>query len=170
MPTVVDYRTLPFYITKLGDAGRYIGRGSYRKLYVIENALRVVIHSVLSAQIGPSWWDMAVDTPLNQKVQRVKNDYIRNPGHTSPSTHDLYFLFLPDLNYLIRPNSHLFLPIIPDIDQWILRIERIRLPRNIVGHMNWLNKTDTKEIDNTYAEVKILMRALSQSSIEIVIP
>ena len=32
-------------------------------------------------------------------------------------------------------NSNQFLPVIPDVDQWITRIEGIRLSRNLVGHM-----------------------------------
>lgn len=53
-------------------------------------------------------------------------------------------------------NSNLFLPLIPDIDQWMARIEQIRLPRNVVAHMNWPSQTDRQRIDVFYNDVRSL--------------
>jgi hypothetical protein len=170
VPTIVDYRTLAFTTTRVGDSGRYIGRAAYWKLYVIENVVRIVIHSVLSAQIGANWWTVAVDPDTLRTVQRVRRSYTRRPWHTIPGKHDLYFVFLPDLIKIMQGNSHLFLPTIPDIDQWIVRLEQIRIPRNIVGHMNWLNSIDKSLIDTTYVDFKSLMKRLSASRLTITIP
>ena len=169
MPVVVDYRTLPFNITSISDSGKYVGRSAYWKLYAIENLIRILVHSVLSAQINPAWWAVAVDPNTDRKVQMVKRDYAKQPLHSSPGAHDIYCLFLPDLRKIMSAHRHLFSPIIPDIDQWILRIEDIRLPRNIVGHMNWLNTADERQIDDTYSDLMALMRRLPRSGITLTI-
>jgi hypothetical protein len=75
--------------------------------------------------------------------------------------HGVYYLFLSDLNKIITPNSHLFRPHVPDIDQWIARIEQIRVPRNIVGHMNWLTAVDRTRIDVLYADLQQLVKLLA---------
>lgn len=170
MPIPVDYRTIPFHITKVGDCGRYVGRAVYWKLYVLENAIRIIVHSVLSVQLGPGWWAQAVDPDTIRTVNRVKRSYSSQPWHSSPGAHDIYFLFLPDLVKIVTTTSHLFLPIIPDIDQWVVRLEEIRLPRNIVGHMNWLNAADKHLIDTTYAELKALMKRLPSTGVPVLIP
>lgn len=170
MPIAVDYRTLPFHITSIGDSGKYIGRSTYWKLYAIENLTRILVHSVLSVQISPAWWAIAIDPDTNRQVQNTKKNYAKQPWHSSPGGHDIYHLFLPDLRKIISIHSHLFRPIIPDIDTWILRIEDIRLPRNIVGHMNWLHVADKRQIDSTYSDMKALIRRLSRSGMVITIP
>jgi len=170
MPTSVDFRTLPFEPRKVSDSGRYIGQSTYWKLYAIENLFRVVIHSVLLAQMGPNWWALVVDGKTNDTVQSIKKDYAKQPGSTTPGSHDIYYLFLRDLNKIITSQSNLFRPLVPDIDQWIIKLEQIRLPRNIVGHMNWPSATDRRRIDNTYKEAKILIRRFSTSGTNVVIP
>lgn len=178
MPTVVDFRTIPFHIMKVGDSGKYIGRLIYWKLYVIENVVRVFLNSVLIAQVGPNWWNLSGGTTvvgpkgqtINDKVRAVRKNYTQRPWHTSPGNHDIYYIFLPDLNKIIASNRHLILPVIPDVDDWILRLESIHTPRNVIGHMNWLNISDKKTIDEVYTELKGLVRQLMRSGVPIVIP
>jgi hypothetical protein len=148
--SVPDYRTLPFSLASLDAAGTSAGRSVYRQLYGIENILRVVIHSVLTAQIGGNWWGIAVAPGVQNKVRGVQASYAAAPGRTPAVRHPLYYTFLPDLSDIIRPNTHLFLPAVPDIATWLVRIERIRLPRNIVGHMNWPTQSDRRLIRETY--------------------
>lgn len=136
MPSVSDFRTYAFDRARVDTAGRNIGRQVYWKLYAIENLLRVLVHSVLTLQVGANWWTVTVDPKLQQRVTYHMKEYASSPWHSTPGKHDIYYTFLSDLSKIITVNSHLFKPIIPDIDQWIARIEQVRLPRNIVGHMN----------------------------------
>jgi hypothetical protein len=170
MPTVVDYRTLPFEIHRVSASGKYVGRLAYWRLYAIENLFRIIIHSVLSVQINSNWWTVVIDKDTNKTVQKFKQNYLSLPGATLPGTHDIYYLYLSDLTKIMASQSNLFIPIIPDIDQWIINLEQIRLPRNIVGHMNWPNTADTRRIDRTYRNARILMRKFSNSAINIIIP
>jgi hypothetical protein len=57
--------------------------------------------------------------------------------------------------------SDLFLPLVPEIDLWMAKIEQIRLPRNVVAHMNWPSDTDRKRIDVLYDDVVALANTLS---------
>jgi hypothetical protein len=165
MPATKDFRTVsPFDLAGVDKAGRSVGHMVYWKLYAIENIVRVVIHSVLSVQITQgSWWNTAVSPPLQKKAANFHNRYLKKPWHSSPGNHGIYYLDLRDLNEIIRPNSHLFRPIIPDIDQWVAKIEQIQLPRNVVAHMNWPNPTDRMRIHVLYQDVQHLATSLAKT-------
>lgn len=165
MPAVADFRNKPFAIKDVKNSGGYLGRTSYAKLYLIENILRVIIHSVLSAQLNANWWNTAVDEPIRKHVDRFKKRYIRRPWHTRPGSHDIYYTQLGHLSEIMRSNRNYFDPIVADVDQWVVDIERLRMPRNIVGHMNFPNKTDTKRIDVLYADCLALIKQFLTSKL-----
>jgi hypothetical protein len=165
----VDFRLHTYDTGRVESSGRYIGRNIYWKLYFIENAVRTVIHSVLTAQVHSNWWSLAVDSKIQQKAASVKADYRQRPWHTTPGSHDIYYVFLKDLVEVMRANSHIFLPIIPEIDQWIAELERIRLPRNVVGHMNWPSAADRRRIGLLYDDIKILVNDVAKR-IQLLIP
>lgn len=170
MPTVRDFRNYAFKEERIKRCGRFVGRQAYWKLYAIENLLRIVIHSVLSAQISPQWWDVAVDRKTRRKVQEFRERYLRRPWHTLPGGHGIYYVFLSDLNNIVRANSNLFLPVWPDVDQWVGKIEGILLPRNVVGHMNFPNQADRQRIDTTYEEMALLVGRLQEAGVRVEIP
>ncbi len=170
MPGVQDFRDSPFARPLIERCGRYLGHSSYWKLYAIENYLRVILHSVLSVQIPPPWWDKAVGPDTKKRVEVVKRGYAKKPFHTSPGRHDIYYVYLPDLNKIMLANSNLFLGLIPDVDVWITRIEDVRIPRNLVGHMNYPNRTDRDRIDKLHAELSGLVARLEKSSLALRIP
>lgn len=147
MPKVKDFRLASFDAHRLSSAGKYIGRQTYWKLYAIENIFRIIIHSVLSPEIPGSWWDTAVDETIRKKAASFKNNYLKRAWHGKPGTHDIYYIDLKDLAEIIRVHSHLFITVIPDIDKWMVGIEDLRLPRNVVAHMNFPSENDIKRID-----------------------
>jgi hypothetical protein len=162
---------LAFDVARVQDSGKHIGRNVYWKLYTIENLLRIIVNSVLTAQTGtPDWWPIAVDRRLTDKATYVRSQYATQPWHSQPGGHDIYYLFLPDLNEVVRANSHLFLPAIPDIDQWMARIEQIRTPRNVVGHMNWPSAVDRKRIDVILSDMLALVSGLASKGVALSIP
>jgi hypothetical protein len=170
MTVARDFRLSTWDPARANRAGKNIGRTTYWKLYSIENAVRVVIHSILTIQIAPNWWNVAADRDMRKKIQAFQADYARQPWHTPPGPHELYYAQLGDLNKIIRANSNLFLPIIPDIDQWIARIEQIRLPRNVVAHMNWPNANDRRRIDLFQADIESLVGHLSTAGLNLIVP
>lgn len=170
MAAAKDFRSLAFDVARVQDSGKHVGRNVYWKLYTVENLLRVIINSVLTAQIGASWWSIAVDTTIAGRAAWLRRQYAKQPWHTQPGPHDIYYVFLPDLNEIVRANSHLFLPAIPDIDQWVARIEQIKTPRNIVGHMNWPSKVDRDRIDVVHADIVSLAAQLPSKGLVLSIP
>jgi hypothetical protein len=170
MPVVRDFRNYSYSRPRIERCGRYLGRNSYWKLYTIENVLRVVVHSVLSVQIGPGWWNSAVGPRIIRDVNDTRARYARLPHHTSPGVHEIHYIYLSSLNNLIRSNSNLFLPIIPDIDYWIVRVEGILTPRNLIGHMNFPHLGDRQRIDELHRDIGTLLAQLQQARIAIQIP
>jgi hypothetical protein len=170
MPAAADFRAASFDVSRIQASGKYVGKNVYWKLYSIENIVRIIINSVLTAQIGPNWWSTAVDTKIAGKASRIKWSYANQPWHTQPGFHEIYYIFLPDLNEILRANSNLFLPSIPDVHQWIAKIEQIRLPRNVIGHMNWPSTIDRKRVDVFLADIVALTALISRTSLIITIP
>lgn len=170
MAAIKDFRQYVFDPSRVDAAGKDVARNVYWKLYAIENAIRVIAHSVLSIQIGANWWTAAVDAAIQGNVNRRKLEYASQPWHSTPGKHDVYYAFLTDLSKILAAHSHLFKPVIPDINSWIARIEQIRLPRNIVGHMNWPHKTDRQRIDVFYSDLQALLQHLASSKTGLTIP
>jgi hypothetical protein len=75
-----------------------------------------------------------------------------------------------ELIEILRANSHLFVPIIPETDKWLLTLETIRPSRNLVGHMNFPNAYDRNAIDSAYKQLPNLVACLSGQNIPIAIP
>jgi hypothetical protein len=172
MARVRDFRQFAFQPGRIARCGRNVGVEVYWKLYVIENTIRIVIHSILSAQIGPDWWDDAVDYAIQRNARRFRESYEANPRNASPGAHDIHLVFLKDLTEIIRANNHLISPVVPTADQWIVTLEGIRLPRNLVGHMNFPNAYDRNAIDDAYAQLPALLAHLPafRTPIPVVIP
>jgi hypothetical protein len=170
VPRVRDFRQSAFQPNRIVRCGRNIGVEVYWKLYAIENTIRIVIHSVLSVQINPNWWTTAVDRNIVRNAQYFRQSYVANPRNASPGTHDIHLVFLKDLTEIIRANSHLISPVVPTTNQWIVTLEGIRLPRNLVGHMNFPNTYDRNAIDAAYAQLPTLLAHLTAYPIPIIIP
>lgn len=170
MPRVRDFRQYAFRPVRIVRCGRNIGAEVYWKLYAIENTIRVVIHSILSAQIGPDWWTVAVDPKIVRNAQRFRRSYAAKPQNASPGAHDVHLVFLSDLTEIIRANGHLISPVVPTANQWLLTLEAIRLPRNLVGHMNFPNTYDRNAVSAAYAQLPALLSHLSAYPVPIIIP
>jgi hypothetical protein len=159
-----DFRGFGFSRSRVDDCGRYLGHHSYWKLYSIENYLRVVLHSVLSAQISRNWFDVAVDPETKKSIVRRKKDYLKTGVHTSPGKHDIYYIYLSDLAKIMATTRHLLITVISDVDLWIAKIEGVRIPRNLVGHMNFPNVADRKRIDVLHEELGTLVQKLERTA------
>jgi hypothetical protein len=172
MSVVVDFRVFTtLHPDKAKDTGDFVGHSVYSKLYFIENVLRVVVHSILSAQISPSWWEIAVGAKMRKKVQEVRDEYLSSPEGTNPGRHIIYYVYLGQLGEIIRTNSNQFSQLIPDIDRWVVNLERIRWPRNVVAHMNFPRKRDRDLIDRVFSDCKALVKSLEDSKqLELIIP
>jgi hypothetical protein len=170
MPIVRDFRRYLYQPARVDRCGRDVAKVGYWKLYSLENTFRVVINSVLLSQIGQNWWMTGVDPNTVRKAQTRRARYTARPRHANPGPHDIYLVDLFDLIDILRVNNHLFLPIIPETNQWLATLESVRFSRNLVGHMNFPNAYDRQVIDSAYQQLPSLMGRLSASNVPIVIP
>ena len=168
--TSTDFRKYSFNITRITDSGKYIGRRVYWRLYLLENIVRIVVNSVLSVQINPNWWSVAASPNLLLKIQDRRNSYLLAPHLTSPGLHDIYFIFIYELNNIIARYRSSFLPVMPDIDNWISDLENVKYSRNIVAHMNWPNQYDINLVDRMYDDAVKLALDLQVRGIPLLTP
>jgi hypothetical protein len=171
MAAARDFRMSPLFDwMRVDAAGKNVGKDTYWKLYAIENTVRVLVHSILSQQVNANWWAVVADPKIQGDVKRRRKGYSSQPWHSTPGKHDVYYIFLSELGKIIASNSHLFRPHIKDIDNWVMRLEQIRLPRNIVGHMNWLTAVDRKRIDVVHSDLRLLTQKLMASGTMLSVP
>jgi len=159
VPGATDFRLHSFDLGRVQKTARSVAGGPYWKLYAAENLLRVVVHSVLTAQIGPHWWQ-TTKPDLQKQATRFATRFANSPWYGTQGKHPIYYAFLGDLADIMRDTSGYFLPVLPDVDQWIARIDQVELPRNVVGHMNFPSAIDRKRIDVFHHDVRALVARL----------
>ncbi len=157
---IADFRQYTFNSSNIDSCGRYVGHQTYWKLYAIENLLRIVIHSVLSVQIPAGWWKFAVDGDIQREADRRRKNYLKKPGHNPLGSHDIYYAGLRDMNEILRANANLFYPVIPEMDEWLVAVEELRLNRNVVAHMNFPSRKEMKQIDKLYEDCRKLIEQI----------
>ena len=170
MPIVRDFRNATFSPARIDRCGRYVGKTLYWKLYSIENTVRVVINSILTLQLGNNWWKLAVNPRIVSKAASIRASYVARPRNAHPGAQDIHLIFLTDLTNILRDNSHQFLPVVTDTNNWIATLEAIRVPRNLVGHMNFPNAYDKAAIDLAYSRLPSLMSQLTTNRVPVLIP
>lgn len=170
MPLVRDFRRHSYQAARIDRCGRNVANRAYWKLYSIENTLRVVVNSILTSQISPNWWNMAVAPSTVKKAQIRRARYTARPQHANPGRHDIYLVDLFDLIEILRTNSHLFLPIVPETNHWLVTLESVRFARNLVGHVNFPNAYDHNTINQAYQQLPALVARLSANNVPLMIP
>ncbi len=164
MPAATDFRTRAFSVQNVQASAKHVGSNPYWRLYSIENIYRVIVHSILTSQIGVGWWQIAANQNIQNKATGYKAKYTNRPWHSQQGSHDIYYIDLTDLNEIVRANRAQFDPIITDLDQWLLKVESIRLPRNVVAHMNFPGLTDKRRVETVHSDFIQLVRHLQSTS------
>lgn len=150
---VQDYRVTSIYdASKIRSVGRGVGKLYYWRLYELENIARIIVYSVLDAQLGQSWWQIAVDPGTQLYAASERSAAVKRRFNASPGTHNLYFITFGQLKNIILKNRNIFIPLLPHIDSWILALEKVTAPRNLVCHMNYINGFDQAAIQNALGE------------------
>ncbi len=172
MSQVGDFRrTSTLAIDKIDMGGKYVGKKSYWRLYAIENLYRIIIHSVLLAEFGNNWWTTVTSRKKQKDIIKLQERYKNSPWPSFPGKHEIYYMYLPDLNKIVGENVGRFRPVIQDIDDVILNIEKIGLSRNVIAHMNFPNRTDRERIDNVHEYIKKMVLAVEENKmLELKVP
>jgi hypothetical protein len=143
---IADYRNLNWNASVLTTYGKKLGKDYYWKIYVSENTIRLLIHSVLVIQVGPDWWDRVVHPKIQKSAAKNRENYSAERPPRSPGRHDIYCTYLWNLGKILFDNKGYFYTLIPNVEKIIIALEKIRLPRNLVGHMNVLKTKDKRAI------------------------
>lgn len=123
---------------------------SYPMLYTFENSMREYIDGHLSATYGDKWHDdpKIVSTTIKGRVERNRNAEARHRYHSRRSARFIYYTDLGDLPAIAHSENgwKVFSALLPT-DKWLHgRVEVIEASRNVVAHMNPLQKRDIDRI------------------------
>jgi hypothetical protein len=157
-----DYRAFPYNERTLLSYGNILGRQYYWKIYASENILRLIIHSILSVQINGEWWKGAVDPDIIKEATKVRNKYNNMYANKIPK-HDIYCIYLPMLERILADNYPKFEYYLPQIDELIISLNSVIIPRNLLGHMNTLDNIDRGKIGELYKICLKCLKILSET-------
>jgi len=176
MTETKDFRNYAFSSHRIEKCGKFLGNFYYWKLFIIENTLRIFIHSVLTVQYtekGENWWDDLAGEAKNS-YERNKKNYLKPEARffSLPGKHPIYFIDIKDLNEILRANFTLFVPVIGEsiLNKLILDIETLRIPRNIIAHVNFPKKKDLDRINTFFEDVSVYIDFIKEKNIKVIIP
>src|SRR5262245_2138243 len=113
-----DFRKHAFDDMRVDTAGQEVGRKVDWQHQEIEHLMRIIIHSVLTVQLGKDWWDVVADPDLKKDIAQMMRSYANRPWHSGPGRHEVYYIYLSTLTKIMTSNSAQFQPHIPDVDAW----------------------------------------------------
>jgi Swt1-like HEPN len=132
----------------MADAARMAA--VYPVLYAFENSMREYVDGHLTAGYGDKWWDdpKIVNTTIRGRVERNRNSEARHRYHSRRTARPIYYTDIGDLPDIATSENawKIFKPLLPS-DKWLYgRVEVIEASRNVVAHMNVLQKRDIDRI------------------------
>ena len=122
----------------------------YPLLYVFENSMREFVDGHLTAVYGGDWPEdpKIVNTTVKGRVERNRNAETRHRYHSRRTARFVHYTDLGDLPLIVHSENgwKVFKPLFPS-DKWLhARVEVIEASRNVVAHMNPLQKRDIDRI------------------------
>jgi hypothetical protein len=137
------------------DAEKMAGT-SYPVLYVFENSVREFIDGHLTAAYGKDWFndDKLVSKGVRQTVDRNRHAEATARYHSQRNARSVYYTNLDHLSSIVRSERgwKVFKSLFPR-DTWFPElVSRFEVSRNVVAHMNPLNKTDIRRLEDGLVE------------------
>jgi len=123
---------------------------AYYTLWIFENSLRKFIIDTMESNYGLNWWSSHVSPQTQSRSSDRKSKEKANRWHSNRGAHEIFYVDISDYKGIITKNWSVFEPYFSGLSrpqEWILnRIDEITLSRNIVAHMNPLEKDDIERI------------------------
>jgi hypothetical protein len=122
----------------------------YPLLYAFENSVREFVDGHLMAAFGKDWWDdpKIVSPGVRKIVDRNKASEARHRYHSRRTARPIYYTEIAQLGSITMSERgwSIFRKLLPS-DKWLPGvIEKIEVSRNVVAHMNPLQKKDIERI------------------------
>lgn len=122
----------------------------YYVFWVFENSLRQFILDTMEKHYGSGWWPLHVSSKTQKRASGRQTKNRENRWHSTRGAHEIYYIDISDYKGIITKNWTVFESVfsgLPRPQEWILnRIDEITLSRNIVAHMNPLEKDDIERV------------------------
>lgn len=136
----------------------------YSILYVLENSIRELINRVMTDNYGENWWNERTKKGKPKDIAvRVKNRIGReqkNQWHQKRGEHPIYYTDLADLKTLLSSNEENFFPDILSPKEWFINaMDGLQLSRNVLCHMNALDKTNIQDVKVKFEQWQKMIEA-----------
>lgn len=123
----------------------------YAILYTFENSVREFVDGHLTAELGKDWYDdpKVVSTEVRKTVERNKAAEGRHRYHSRRGARPIYYTNIDHLGTITHSEKgvRVFNKTLFPSDKWLPGvIEKIEASRNVVAHMNPLQKRDIDRI------------------------
>jgi hypothetical protein len=121
-------------------------------LYVLENSIRDLILRVMHDKHGADWWNTQLTSGNANQVKqkalgRMSSQEKRHFWHQRRGSHPIDYVDLPDLGIIIQAKQNDFIPnIIPDREWFLHMMRELEPSRNVVCHMNPLEKGNLDDV------------------------
>jgi hypothetical protein len=128
----------------------------YPMLYAFENSVREFIDGHLTDRLGKDWFDdpKVVSKGIRTTVARNKAAEGQHRYHSRRNARPIYYSNIDDLGSIMQSEKGwtVFKKIFPS-DKWVPSlIEKIEASRNVVAHMNPLQKRDIDRIRGNFED------------------
>lgn len=118
----------------------------YELLYCIENSARSLIIDRLSEAHGANWWELAIPSKIQTKVDNLQKGEASRRYHTQRSSNQIGYTTFGQLSDIIITCWDEFADLLPN-QHWIQsRFEDMEISRNIVMHTGELPDQEVARI------------------------
>jgi hypothetical protein len=170
----LDYRYRAFSVTKLKRTSTHLGQYQYPNIYVVENCLRIIIHTVLTNQLGPDWWFSVASRKLRDSACYTKKKnaerIIRDRRHVKPGGHRIYYTLFTGLLEILNGQAHIFRTYIKRFDEYYVRLEKMVHSRNLVCHSNYPGAFDRRVIKDVAKRTDGILKEIAERGLPLTPP
>lgn len=149
--TGAEFKDLPKLMFGLVGPAQRAAEEAYHLLHIFENSMREVIHRVLEAQHGSTWWD-EVPKGIRNKAAQYQQNEAKEAWHLPRGVEPIQYVDLLDLAAIIEhPKlwSH-FKPLFPREGFVSGLVHDMNVSRRVVAHMNVLPKAEVRTVQVTF--------------------
>lgn len=118
----------------------------YTAIAAFENSVRNLISSTLLENKGENWWAECVSEKIRKAAESRQEEEKKIRWHVQRGDDPINFTMLPNLLNIIRQNTDIFEPFVPDIEWAASIFEVIEKSRNVIMHSGRLTRRDVARL------------------------
>jgi hypothetical protein len=129
----------------------------YPVLYVFENSVREFVDGHLTKNYGADWWNepKLVPKDVRDTVEKVRKAEALHRAHTSRKARPIYYTMLGELVNIVVSEKGVKVfkrPMFPRATWFPELVQSAEVTRNIVAHMNPLEKRDVRRLEDALGD------------------